>query len=314
MAESKFYTPLKIGLFTVVLAYFLFALHDTFTLSWVGEWNRIGGAHHFLMDIFVEDIVGFVGVVFRFAAGIIAFAAIVYYFAKKNFSKPALFKVARWVVVFEGIYWFTLLPTGLYEVQDLFFTKSFSHHTLTSVLSSFATNGLPVLVESLAIPAVLFVLAYKLNPNKPFKGVIQWGLIGGTVYIFVFWLLNLTMWVTTTNIKGTIYLTSYPQNLLSYVLTAFGMLALAIFTAGFAVKSRRAETMEELSLKIVGVIILALGLYYLWNYLTWICFGGWSTWYAWFLGHNEDLWILSLPLLGLPLLFAAKPKEKNASK
>ena len=237
MAERKFYTPLKIGLFTVVLAYFLFALHDTFTLSWVGEWNRIGGAHHFLMDIFVEDVVGFVGVIFRFAAGIIAFAAAAMYFYKKNISKPTLFKVLRWIVVFEGIYWLTLLPTGLYEVQDLFFTRSFSQHTLWFTLNSFATNGLPVLVESLAIPAVLFILAYKLNPNKPIKGVIRWGLITGTVYIFVFWLLNLTMWITTVNISGTSYLTFNPQNLLSYVLTAFGMLALAIFSAAFAFKS-----------------------------------------------------------------------------
>ena len=36
-------------------------------------------------------------------------------------------------------------------------------------------------------------------------------------------------------------------------------------------------------------------MYFLWNYLTWIYFGGdavWSTWYAWFLGHNLDLWML----------------------
>ena len=32
----------------------------------------------------------------------------------------------------------------------------------------------------------------------------------------------------------------------------------------------------------------------------------WSGWYAWFLGHNMDLWALSLPLFGLPLLFHQK--------
>ena len=41
MTENKFYTPLKIGLLIVTLSYFLFALHATFELSWVGEWNRI---------------------------------------------------------------------------------------------------------------------------------------------------------------------------------------------------------------------------------------------------------------------------------
>jgi thiamine transporter ThiT len=129
----------------------------------------------------------------------------------------------------------------------------------------------------------------------------------------VFWLLESTIWISVIQAKGWGYLTSYPQNLLSYVLSVFGLLALAIYAAGFSAKSRRAETLQELNLKIVGVIILAFGLYFLWNYLTWIYFGGWSNWYAWFMGHNEDLWILSLPMLGLPLLFSDKPNEKNGS-
>jgi len=312
MAENRFYTPLRIGLFIVVLSYFLFALHDTFTLSWIGEWNRLGGKGHFLFDVYVEDIVAFPGVVFRFAAGIIAFATIIYYFAKRNLSKPATFKILRCIVAFEGIYWLALFPTGYFEFRDLFFSGS-AQRSITSVLNSFALGELPLLVESIVLPAFLFILAYKLNPNKPLKGQIQWGLITGALYVFVFWLLNATMWISTVNGKGTGYLTSYPQNLLSYVLSAFGLLALAICTAGFSVKSRRAESLQELNLKIVGVILLALGLYFLWNYLTWIYFGGWSSWYAWFMGHNEDLWIMSLPLLGLPLLFTDKLREKNST-
>ena len=39
----------------------------------------------------------------------------------------------------------------------------------------------------------------------------------------------------------------------------------------------------------------------------------WSTWYAWFLGHNLDLWFLSLPLVGLPLIFIFRRKEEQGS-
>ena len=314
MAESKFYSPLKLGLFIVVLSYFLFALHTTFTLSWVGEWNLYGG--HFLFDIYAEDVIGLFGTVSRFTAGIIAFAVIIYYFAKKNISKPATFNALRLILVLEGIYWLLgFLPTGYFEAKDLFFSRVFTDRSTMVVLNSFVLNELPVLVESLVIPIVLFILVYKLNPNKPLKEAIRWGMISGTVYIFVFWLLNTTLWISVINEKGkgTAYLTSYPQNLLSFILTAFGLLALGIYAAGFTIKSRNAETLQELSLRTVGVIILALGLYFLWNYLTWIYFGGWSTWYAWFLGHNEDLWILSLPLLGIPLLFADELREKTNS-
>jgi hypothetical protein len=41
----------------------------------------------------------------------------------------------------------------------------------------------------------------------------------------------------------------------------------------------------------------------------WVFFGsvgGWGAWYQWFLGHNLDLWVLSLPLVGVPLLFREK--------
>jgi len=315
MTEEKFYSPLKVGLFIVVLSYFLFALHSTFELSWIGEWNRIGGQGHFLFDIFVEDISGFIGIIFRFAAGIIAVAAIIYYFAKKNLSKPAVYKILRWILIFEAIYWLGLVITTVVSVQSLV-KMGLDNAPIMSMLRSLALSATPLLVESLVLPIILFILASKLSPSKPPQKAIKWGLITGTMYIFVFWLTNSSMWLTTWEAKGTGYLTSYPQNMLSFILTTFGLLALAIYTAFFAKKSIGAETLQDLKLKTIGAIILALGMYFLWNYLTWIFFGGnylWSPWYAWFLGHNMDLWMLSLPLLGLPLLFADKLHEKTSS-
>ncbi len=316
MTEEKFYTPLKIGLFIVVLSYFLFTLHATFTLSWVGEWNRLGGPGHFLSTIYYEDISAFATLLFRFAASIIAIAAVIFYFAKKNISKHAVHRILQVVLIFEAIYWLGLVTTSYFEVQGLFFSRSFSHLPLMSILNSLGTNVLPSLIESIAIPIVLFILAYKLNPNKPLKEAIQWGAISGTIIIFVFWLTNTSLWIEAVDQKGTTYLTAHPQNLLSYIITAFGLLALGIYAAAFTVKSRKAQSLGELDLKVVGGILLALGMYFLWNYLTWIFFGGnyvWSYWYAWFLGHNMDLWMLSLPLLAIPLLFSDRLGDKTDS-
>ncbi len=312
MTEEKFYSPLKIGLFIVVLSFFLFTLHATFTLSWIGEWNRTGGSYSF--NIFITDISAFVGLIFRFAASIVAFGAMIFYFAKKDLSKPTAYKILRWILVLEGIYWLALLTTGVTDVQSLI--SASSHMTLNSLLRSFALNSLPSLVESIVPPIALFIFASKLAPDKPVKNAIKWGLITGTIYIFVFWLTNSSMWLLTWEAKGTGYLTSYSENMLSFILTTFGLLALAIYTAYFAKKSMGVETLQDLKLKTIGAIILAFGMYFLWNYLTWIFFGGnylWSTWFAWFLGHNMDLWMLSLPLLGLPLLFADKIHEKTSS-
>jgi hypothetical protein len=305
MTGQRFYSPLKIGLFIVIIAYFLFTLHATFTLSWIGEWEYLTGSFSF--TIFVEDISSLIGLVFRFVASLIAVAAIIFYFIKKGLSAPITTKILRWILVFEAIYWLGLLVTGVFSVQGLVL-RGFGNLPIALVLGSLMSTG-TLLVESIAIPIALFKLAFALNPNKPQKGAIKWGLIAGTMYVLLFWLSNTSMWIFTISQKGTEYLTSYPENLLSFALTTIGMLALALFTACFSKKSIGTETLEKLKLKTIGAIIVALGLYFLWNYLTWIFFGRnevWSYWYAWFLGHNLDLWVLSIPLVGLPLLFERK--------
>jgi hypothetical protein len=305
MAETKLYSPLKIGLLIVSIVYFLFTFHVLFTLSWIGEWEYLGGGSA-LFWIFITDISASFGLVFRFIASLIAVAAIIFYFAKKGLSAPTAFKVLKWILVLEAIYWVPLILSGVWGVLPVGLSSFGEATGLSFNVGLLITTGVPCLVSATAIPIALFKLASKLNPNKPTKDAIKWGLIAGTVYVFVFWLNNTGMWIATIMSKGTEYLTTYPENLLSFALTTIGLLALALFTAYFTKKSVGTETLEKLKLRTIGAIIVALGLYFLWNYLTWIFFGGdylWSDWYAWFVGHNLDLWMLSLPLVGLPLLF-----------
>lgn len=304
MVESRFYSPLKIGLLLVAVAYFFFTFHALFTVSWIGEWEYVTGSYSFW--IFVTDIAASFTLIFRFIASIVAIATIIYYFTKKGLSSSRTLKVLRWILVLEAIYWLGLLVSGVWGVLPVRATVTDYILTLQFNVTLLITTGIPCLVSSIAIPIALFKLASKLNPSKPKQDAMKWALIAGTIYIFVFWLNNTGMWIATVMSKGTEYLTTYPENLLSFTSTIVGLLALAVFTAYFAKKSVGTETLKKLQIRTVGAIIVALGLYFLWNYLTWIFFGGnnlWSDWYAWFLGHNLDLWMLSLPLAGLPLLF-----------
>jgi hypothetical protein len=310
MAEPRFYSPLKIGLLIVSITYFLFTLHALLTLSWVGEWEYLGGGAASFW-IFITDVSSYFGIVFRFIAGLIAVAVIIFYFAKKGLSAPTAFKVLRWILVLEAIYWVPLFVSGLMG----FLPVDLSGLGATGLsLTMLITTGIPCLVSSIAIPLSLFKLASKLKPNKPPKDAIKWGLIAGTVYIFVFWLNNMGMWIATLMSKGTEYFGAYPENLISFAITVYGLPILVAFTAYFMGKSIGTEAFEKLNLRPLGAIIVALGLYFLWNYLTWIFFGGWSDWYAWFLGHNLDLWMLSLPLVGLPLLFKRHTPETPLQK
>ncbi len=299
--KEKFYSPLKIGLLAISIAYFLFTLHALFTLSWWGEWDVIGGGSASFW-IFLTDVSAYFGLVFRFIASLIAVSAILLYFIKKGFSELTTLKLLKWILIMEALYWVSLFLSGLmgFLPVDL---SGFGSTGLS--LSLLVTTGIPCLVSSVSIPFALFKLSSKLKPNKPRKDSIKWGLIAGTLYVFVFWLNNTGMWIAMLLSKGTEYFGAYPENMLSFTLTLYGLPVLLAFTAYFLGKSisKGLEDFEKLNLRSMGALITALGLYFLWNYLTWIFFGGWSDWYAWFLGHNLDLWMLSLPLVGLPLLF-----------
>jgi hypothetical protein len=267
-----------------------------FTLEWIGEWARTPGVFNTIQ--LIEDINATIGNSFRMAGSIIAIVALVFYVVKKSVSKNRVYLIVRVVLVFEAIYWLGLLASGTSGV----FRVLTSSRSLTYSLG----YVLPAVLEATIIPITLNILAYKLSPHKPVKNSIKWGLISGTVLIFVYWLLNTGIWVLVLPVKGTEYLTTYPYILVAFLSTAFGLLALTTCSVYATKKLSRTENLQDLNLKPIGVIILGLGLFYLGNYLTWIFFGGdhvWSSWYAWLLGHNMDLWMLSLPLVGLPLLF-----------
>jgi uncharacterized protein YjeT (DUF2065 family) len=319
MAEQKFFTPLKVGLLIVIISYFLFTLHAMFTLSWLGEWDRLGGGAFGTM-ILVEDISATIGLIFRFAASIVALAAITVYFSKKTIQKSTAYKVLRLVLVFEGIYWLGLSATAGYSLQSFGLTL-LHYRSIGTLLNSLLLSAIPTVVEAFVLPIALFVFAFKLNPNKPLKKPIKWGLITGTIYIIVFWQINTSIWVGVVwgggvNQKGTAYLTANPENLLSFILTVFGLLSLVIYSSYFTKKSSGAESLQELKVRSIGGIVLALGMYFLWNYLSWVILADdkWNNWYAWFLGHNMDLWMLSLPLVALPLLFHKSPKQLSKTQ
>jgi hypothetical protein len=317
MAEQRFLTPLKIGLLATVVAYFLFTFHGMFTLSWIGEWDRMGGGDFGTM-ILVEDISATIGLIFRFAGSIIALATVAVYFAKKGLAQSTAYKALRTVLVFEGVYWLGLIATTAYSV--FFFGRMLVAGVgVFRILDSFFLSALATVVEGVILPLALFVLAYKLSPTKPFRGAIKWASISGLVLIVVFWLVYTGIWVSVIQSPGKsveyLWVTfenltweSHPEHLVSFITTAVGLPLLALYTGYFLKKSARVESLSDLKMGTIGIIVLGLGAYFLWNYFSWVMFAGdtWNDWYAWFLGHNMDLWMLVLPLVAVPLIFHKK--------
>jgi hypothetical protein len=303
MNQIRANRPLVTGLFLVALTWFLFTGYEFLKSAF-----NIG---RFTFWISLTDTAGTFGLGFRTMAALIAIFTISFYIAKKELSKPELLMSVRWVLLGEAICFLALSPCIVWYL-------TFATQVEMSIfgLGSLIESALPVVVESIAIPIVLAKLFFELNPNKPLKGAIKWGLIVGTVYIFVFWLDNTCNWIDTIRLKGTEYVTAYPDHILSFGLTSIGLLALTLYATYFSKKSIGIDSLEKLDWRKVGGIVTALGLYFLVVYVMWLFFGTdakWSGWYAWFLGHNMELWVMSLPLVGLPLLFTRKTKQKDTA-
>ena len=307
MTEIRVDWPLRVGLLLVSLSLFSYMLYEFVN----GIINRGPLTIFFIL---ITDIPGCVGLGFRTAAGFIAVTAILFYVVRRDLSKPEALMIVRLAVLFEAGYWFlSFFMPGILGLRVFSNPPS----SLGGLISGLMENTLPCLVQSIGLTAVLVKLFFELNPKKSPRGAIKWGLIAGTFYVFVFWLNNTGNWIATVIDKGIDYILLYPANLFSFLITTVGLLLLALYAAYFSKKSIGGESLSKIDIHTVGVIVTLVGLYFLGHYVMWLflgSLGGWSTWYAWLLGHNLDLWAMSLPFVGLPLLLRTEISEPTTQK
>ena len=284
--------PAKVGLLLAALAYFSFAFYEM-TISSLEDKIRANPTF--------TDLPAALGLGFRTVGGFIIVIASVLYFFRNHFSKQEVIMCVRLLVVLEAAYWLSLLPSAYVGLRALG-SPRFG-------LTMFISTGLPCLVQAVLMPIVLVKLFYELSPTRPVKNALKWGLISGTSYLLISWLNNMGMWVYGVIEKGIAYVSLYPVNAYSFIVSVFGLLLLTVYAAYFSKKSFGAKSLGDLNLRKIGLIIILFGLYMDVNYMLWLVFGsvgGWGAWYAWMLGHNMDQWLLATPLLGLPLFFYRK--------
>ena len=293
MLSAKPNYTIRTGLFLTALVWFGFTFYE-FTNSLFHNvhpsdqnpvWTWLLG----------QETGGCIGLGLRTAGGLIAVIAALFYLVKKDLSEPEALMALRLIVIFEASYWLSFL----FAISPRGFTN----------VSALIENNLPVIVQSTVLPIVLIILFFHLTPKRAGTGGLKWGLISGIVYIFVLWLNNAGNWIAAAMIKGMDYLTLYPANLFSFLLTVVGLLLLTLYTAYFTKKTIAKHDITQINLRTVGFIITALGLYFDIVYVMFLSLGavgGWGMWYAWFTGHNLDLWLMALPFTGLPFLFQKK--------
>jgi len=297
MQSLKSDLPLKIGLLLTTLSWLSYVFYD-FN---IGIYSR-----HYKFPTLIEDIPGVWGLGFRVAAATIAVIIVVLFVFRHEISRGEALLSLRYVLLFEAFYFLGFLGGAFNFWRRNYFT-----------LPRAFEAGLPCFVLGFLLPIVLIKLFSELNPAKPTKGAIKWVLIYVAAFIFAFWFNNMGEWVGTVLQKGAAYITQYPINMLSFLVTVVGLFVLFLYAADFASKWQKIDTIASLNLRRIATVVTLLGLYPLFIFLLWLFFGsvgGYGDWYAWFLGHGYMTFIaLPTTFVTLPLLFR-KPAKSEVEK
>jgi hypothetical protein len=287
MLTAKPNWTIRAGLFLTALSWFTFTFYE-FTNALLHNFHPSTQNPQWSW-LLLQETGGTIGLGLRTAGGLIAGIASLFYLVRRDLSKPEALMAVRLIVILEASYW-------------LSFLFAISHAGFTNI-SGLLENNLPIVVQSILLPLVLIILFFNLAPEKVETGGVKWGLISGTVYVLVIWLNNAGNWLAAVMVKGIEYLTLYPANLFSFALTLVGLFLLTLYVAYLAKKPK------GVNLRKIGLAVTAFGLYFDVVYVMYLILGpvgGWGLWYAWFTGHNLDLWIMAVPFAGLPLLFQEK--------
>ena len=167
------------------------------------------------------------------------------------------------------------------------------------------------------MPVSLIKLRSKLTPRlKSRNAIIKWASVTGVSYIIVFWLTYFTQWIATFMQPesyasvypgyGIEYLLSHPLNVFTFILTSVGLPLLAIFFWWSSLPAKR-DPIAGLNLRRVGITLTLLGGYFIAIISLFRIFGtvgGSSIWIIFFMFNNADLWCVTLPALGIPLILA----------
>jgi len=281
----------KTGLFIVALSWFSFTMYKfcTTVLN--------------LTDVPVTDMPGSVGFGFRAAASFIALIVSLFYLVRRELSTVELITSLRWIVLLEATYWLLFLPAGFwgFNFQSVLYSREFF----------IIEAGLPCLLQAIVMPTVLGVLFLKVSPKKSSVNAIQWAIVALAAYIFVFWFNYTSQWWSEIYLQGTEFILSSGRYAFEFTLTVVGLLLVAVYTAACAKSSFKAKNLKDFKIRKIGLILALLGLYFDVILVLWFLFGGstvLTVWPTFVVLHNVDLWMATLPMVGLMLLFSKEGK------
>jgi len=266
-----------------------------------------------------EVVAGPISVYSRGVAGVFAlFLAFLFLKRGKNVLSQIRGKVA-FALLLESIYFLALLPCVVEMIYLLFESGRVWYFGEINGLVALVVGGIPCLVMFLTVPFVLLKLRSKIVHNAQTQEIVKWSCITGVTYLYVvFWFTYTMTWLGTlipwpARAQPGIEILWNPLALTSFVVTVVGLFLIATYgliTTLPAIK----KSPTELNLRKVGIVMTALGGYFIFMLALYFLSGGYSAqptaWMEIIGPHNADMWCISFLALGL-LLLTIKNKVKG---
>lgn len=325
---QQFLGSYKFWIFLVALAYFLYAVYFAiygllFSVRLISD--------HYVFDHVSQDpwwwailyygsegVFGFLSGLFRAIAGLFAVYAS-FLFWRKNVELSSIKQHVSKALLFEATYFISLSLSVVASLVYLLSGDQFYYFDGLPGLIFVLVAGLPLLAKIVFVSPTVLNLRKKILQSAGEKEIAKWACLVGVAYLFVVFWFNYSMsWagvmVPHPRIQHGLSFLLLPVNLVSFVLTFFGLLLLASY--GFIVTLPAIQKKSiQLNLKRVGALLIALGGYFLLNVFLYYSTGGYranpSVWYE-VIGplHNPYLWCISLFFLGLIAVLRSNKSEK----
>ncbi len=309
--KAYWQSTLRIGLTIVLVSWLGYTTYWFFkSLNW---WPLTS-----IVD-FILGAFGTVGLALRIVSVLLIISAFVLVIRGKGWLEAI--KPLRYALPLEAVYFMSFFPSAVFGfIAGLNLVSGF--HTLNQGgLWFLFETAIPTLIQATFMPFALLKLRSTLIANPSRQAVAKWACIAGIAYMVYWWITYFGQWMAsilqpdsyaaTYPGYGIGYVLNYPINTLTFLLSAVGLPLLIIF---FYWTSRPVinGAAKEFKLRNVGIVLTLLGaffivniaIFYLYGYL-----GGASIWIIFFMFNNPDLWCITLPLIGIPLILA-NPKVK----
>jgi hypothetical protein len=257
-----------------------------------------------------EGVSGTVGLILRAIGGFFALHAAYLFWRKKDSAQPQIRRKASTALLMETGFFLAMIPSVIAAFAYNASTEYLFYFDHTPGQLLLYGTGIPCLVMVLIVPPLLLKLRAKVAHAASSQEIMKWTSLTGVAYLFVvFWFNYSMLWAAVTvpyphlQVQYGLSFILEPANLLSFVITVFGLLIIAALALLFTLPAiRKQQNIPNLTG--IGAVTGAFGGYFIFNTISYYLTGGYeahpSVWYE-VIGplHNPNLWCIAFVFIGL---------------